>query len=101
MSDGLSLIVNGEVRAVASPRDALLLDVLREELGLKAARFGCGEGLCGSCRVLVDGHPVPACNTPLWSVAGKAIVVLKAGRTPAFQDFVPGGVGQCDTGRRG
>jgi nicotinate dehydrogenase subunit A len=82
MSDGLTLIVNGEVRAVASPPDALLLDVLREELGLKAARFGCGEGLCGCCRVLVDGHPVPACNTPLWSVAGKQIVTVEGLGTP-------------------
>ena len=82
MSDGLTLIVNGEVLAVASPPDALLLDVLREELGLKAARFGCGEGLCGSCRVLVDGHPTPACNTPLWSVAGKAIVTVEGLGSP-------------------
>jgi len=82
MSGGLTLSVNGDVRAVASPPDALLLDVLREELGLKAARFGCGEGLCGSCRVLVDGHPVPACNTPLWSVAGKAIVTVEGLGTP-------------------
>lgn len=82
MSDGLTLIVNGEVRAVASSPDATLLDVLREELGLKAARFGCGEGLCGSCRVLVDGHPVPACNTPLWSVEGKAIVTVEGLGSP-------------------
>lgn len=80
MSSGLT--VNGQVRAVASPPDAMLLDVLREELGLKAARFGCGEGLCGSCRVLVDGRPVAACNTPLWSVAGKTVVTVEGLGTP-------------------
>lgn len=77
MNDGPTLTVNGQVRAIASPPDAMLLDVLRDELGLKAARFGCGEGLCGSCRVLVDGHPVPACDTPLWSVAGKTVVTVE------------------------
>jgi nicotinate dehydrogenase subunit A len=82
MNAGRTLMVNGRPCAIAADPDALLLDVLRDELGLKAARFGCGEGLCGSCRVLVDGHPTPACNTPLWSVAGKAIVTAEGLGSP-------------------
>ncbi len=73
MEAGTRLTVNGTGRTLAAAPDTMLLDVLRGELGLKAARFGCGEGLCGSCRVLVDGHAVASCNTPLWSVAGREV----------------------------
>jgi nicotinate dehydrogenase subunit A len=83
MSGGTSLIVNGLCHSIASSPQATLLDVLRTELGLKAARFGCGEGLCGSCRVLVDGRPVASCDTPLWSVAGKAVTTVEGLGTPA------------------
>ncbi len=77
MSDGTSLTVNGHSRSIVASPQAMLLDVLRTELGLKAARFGCGEGLCGSCRVLVDGRPVASCDTPLWSVAGKSVTTVE------------------------
>lgn len=77
MSGGTSLTVNGQHHSIASAPQAMLLDVLRTELGLKAARFGCGEGLCGSCRVLVDGRPVASCDTPLWSVAGRAVTTVE------------------------
>jgi nicotinate dehydrogenase subunit A len=82
MSGGTSLTVNGDLHSIVSAPQAMLLDVLRTELGLKAARFGCGEGLCGACRVLVDGRPVPACDTPLWSVAGRAITTAEGLGTP-------------------
>jgi len=77
MGGETTLVVNGTARSIASAPGAMLLDVLWTELGLKAARFGCGEGLCGACRVLVDGQPVPACDTPLWSVAGRAITTVE------------------------
>jgi nicotinate dehydrogenase subunit A len=77
MSGGTSLTVNGDLHSIVSGPQAMLLDVLRTELGLKAARFGCGEGLCGACRVLVDGRPVASCDTPLWSVAGRAITTAE------------------------
>lgn len=77
MEAGTRLTVNGTGRTLAAAPDTMLLDVLRGELGLKAARFGCGEGLCGSCRVLVDGHAVASCNTPLWSVAGRQVTTLE------------------------
>jgi nicotinate dehydrogenase subunit A len=77
VSDGsISFMVNGVPQACGAP-DALLLDVLRHDLGLTATRFGCGAGQCGACHVLVDGRAIPACTTPLWSVAGKAVTTLE------------------------
>ncbi len=77
MRAATNLTVNGCARPVSAPAGTMLLDVLRGELGLMGTRFGCGEGLCGSCRVLVDGQPVPACTTPLWSLDGKAVVTAE------------------------
>jgi nicotinate dehydrogenase subunit A len=74
---GLSLVVNGKPQTVHVPENAMLLDVLRHELGLASARFGCGTGACGACHVLVEGHAVTACDTPMWSVAGKAVVTVE------------------------
>jgi nicotinate dehydrogenase subunit A len=67
------LTVNGTGHEVDRDPDTSLLYVLRNDLGLTAAKFGCGMGLCGACNVLVDGRPVHSCDTPLWSVVGKEI----------------------------
>jgi nicotinate dehydrogenase subunit A len=67
------LTVNGADHDVDRDPDTPLLYVLRNDLGLTAAKFGCGIGLCGACNVLVDGRPVHSCDTPLWSVTGKEI----------------------------
>jgi nicotinate dehydrogenase subunit A len=77
VQDVLGLTINGGPRSVSGDPDRPLLDALRHDLDLKATRFGCGEGLCGACHVLVDGRAVTACNTPLWSVAGKSVVTLE------------------------
>lgn len=82
MPESIELSVNGRCHVLPVPGDANLLDVLRNRLGLKAARFGCGEGLCGACRVLVDGQPVPACDTPLWAVAGRSVTTAEGLGTP-------------------
>lgn len=82
VSQPLELNVNGRGRTVVSDPDAPLLDVLRNGLGLMAARYGCGAGACGACHVLVDGHAVSACDTPLWSVRGKAVVTVEGLGTP-------------------
>jgi nicotinate dehydrogenase subunit A len=50
---------------------------LRNDLGLKGTRFGCGSGQCGACFVLVDGLAAPSCDTPLWSAAGKKITTVE------------------------
>lgn len=78
----LKLNVNGRECTLEADPDAPLLDTLRNDLGLMAARYGCGAGACGACHVLVDGFAVPACETPLWSVAGKAVVTVEGLGTP-------------------
>ena len=65
------LEVNGQRRSVSAGPDTPLLYVLRNDLGLVGSRFGCGNGQCGACFVIVEGKAVPSCDTPLWSVAGK------------------------------
>jgi nicotinate dehydrogenase subunit A len=78
--------VNGEPREVESSEDTPLLTVLRDELGLVGSRFGCGQGLCGACFVLLDGVAVPSCQTPLSQAAASSGVVtvegLSEGGTP-------------------
>ena len=77
MSDRVRLTVNGVERAIEADADTPLLYALRNDLGLKGTRFGCGSGQCGACFVLVDGHATPACDTPLWSVAGKRVTTVE------------------------
>ncbi|MDT5134432.1 MAG: hypothetical protein QOE41_3743 [Mycobacterium sp.] len=69
--------VNGRPREVHTEDDTPLLYVLRNHLGLRGSRFGCGLGVCGACFVLVDGRPVYSCNTPLWSVQDSEITTVE------------------------
>lgn len=69
----VSITVNGVRRTLDVVADRSLLDVLRNELDLRASHFGCGVGQCGACMVLLDGHAVPSCDTPLWSADGKDV----------------------------
>ncbi len=69
--------VNGREVSVHGESGQSLLDVLRNTLHLKATRMGCGQGACGACRVMVEGHAVAACETPLWSVQGKHITTVE------------------------
>jgi nicotinate dehydrogenase subunit A len=71
------LTVNGEQRDVEVSPDTPLLDVLRSDLGLTAAKFGCGLGLCGSCTVLIDGRPSYACDTPVDYVGSAAVETVE------------------------
>jgi nicotinate dehydrogenase subunit A len=73
----IGFTVNGERREVEADPDTPLLYVLRNDLGLAGARFGCGLGLCGACFVHVDGAVVPSCDTPLWSVEGRTVVTVE------------------------
>ena len=66
----LSLMVNGEEHQVDVPSDTKLLYVLRDSLGLTGTKYGCGEGQCGACTVLLEGKPVRSCLAPVGSVAG-------------------------------
>jgi nicotinate dehydrogenase subunit A len=73
----VSLKVNGAVHGVAAEPDTPLLYVLRNDLGLNAAKFGCGLGQCGACVVLVDGAPMRSCITPIGTLAQSEITTLE------------------------
>lgn len=82
MPETLSLNVNGRDVRVAVDPETPLLYVLRNDLKLKGARFGCGHGQCGACTVLVDGQPVQSCDVPVSSVAGKKVATIEGIGTP-------------------
>ena len=73
----ITLRVNGQERTVTTPGERPLLEVLREDLQLTGAKFGCGEGQCGACSVLVDGKRVFSCRTSVSKVEGKAIQTIE------------------------
>jgi nicotinate dehydrogenase subunit A len=73
----MDLIVNGERVRVSVDPERPLLFVLRNELDLTGAKYGCGEGQCGACTVLIDGVPHRSCITPAASVAGKEITTIE------------------------
>ena len=82
MAERFRLIVNGTESAVEADPGTPLLYALRNDLALKGTRFGCGSGQCGACFVLIDGYAAPACDTPLWSAAGKSITTVEGLRPP-------------------
>jgi len=71
------LLVNGTERRLDLPPDRSLLSVLRNELDMTGTKYGCGEGQCGACTVLLDGKPVRSCRTPLSSATGKKITTIE------------------------
>lgn len=77
MSAPVSFVLNGRPVTVKSPRDRMLVWVLRDELGLTGTKVGCEAGLCGACTVLVDFEAVPSCSTPLRDVAGKSVLTIE------------------------
>ena len=94
------LNVNGQPREVSLEPERNLLVVLREELGLTGPKYGCGEGECGSCTVLVDDAPARSCVTPVAGVAGRSITTIEGlaqeGRLHAVQRaFLDEGAMQC------
>ena len=73
----MELTVNGSSHSVDVESAKPLLWVLREDLGLKGTKYGCGIGLCGSCRILVDGEVGESCLLPAGAVAGRSIVTVE------------------------
>jgi aerobic-type carbon monoxide dehydrogenase small subunit (CoxS/CutS family) len=73
----VSLTVNGRLRKVDAPPEESLLSVLRNRLDLTGSKYGCGEGQCGACMVLLDGEAVTSCRTTLAEVAGKKVVTIE------------------------
>lgn len=73
----IHLTINGTEREVDVPPGSSLLTLLRDDLGLTGAHYGCGHGACGACYALVDRQAVPTCVTAVEAVAGKAIVTIE------------------------
>jgi len=73
----IRLTVNGEQREIHTEPERALLDVLREDLKLTGTKYGCGEGQCRACTVLLDGKPVTSCLTPASRAAGKSVVTIE------------------------
>jgi nicotinate dehydrogenase subunit A len=77
MTQTVAFELNGQAVSVPVENGQSLLDLLRNTLALKATRMGCGQGQCGACRVMLDGHAVAACETPLWAIDGKAVTTVE------------------------
>ncbi len=96
----IELQINGIKRRLDVEADRRLLNVLREELDLTGTKYGCGEGQCGACTVLIDGQPARSCITPVSEVTGKQITTIESleqnGRLdPLQQAFIDAGAMQC------
>jgi len=94
------LHVNGTAYAVDVDAEASLLNVLHDHVDLTGAKYGCGEGQCGACTVLIDGFPRRSCITPVGAVANKAITTIEglapgSGLHPLQQAFLDADALQC------
>jgi aerobic-type carbon monoxide dehydrogenase small subunit (CoxS/CutS family) len=92
--------INGKSRAFLSEPETSLLFALREELGLTGTKYGCGEGQCGACTVLLNGKPRRSCQLSVSDAAGKSVVTIEGfereGRLhPVQQAFLDQGAFQC------
>lgn len=92
--------VNGVARTVETDPDRSLLEVLREDLDLTGTKYGCGEGSCRACTVLVDGRPVASCQVIVSEVAGKGIVTIEGlahdgALSPLQEAFIAEQAAQC------
>src|SRR4051812_40099291 len=100
MPEVFKLHVNGSEHEVEASPNTPLLYILRNDLKLKGTRFGCGEGQCGACTVLLDGRPAQSCDLPLWSAPGHKITTIEglggAGAMHPIQDaFLAEQAAQC------
>ena len=92
--------VNGRDLNTESPPDRPLLEVLREDFGLTGTKYGCGEGQCRACTVLIDDQPKASCLTPVSSVHGKSVTTIEGlavgdQLTGVQQAFIDGDAAQC------
>jgi len=100
MESAITLTVNGKKHSIRTDPRRPLLDVLREDLGLTGTKYGCGEGRCGACTVLMDGKRVHSCQTPVADAGGKAITTIEGLATsgtlhPVQEAFLAEGAMQC------
>ena len=94
-----TVVVNGERRTVDVPERMPLLWVLRDAMGLKGTKFGCGVAQCGACTVLIDGQPTRSCVTPIASVGTRAVTTIESlprdGSHPLQRAWMELDVPQC------
>ncbi len=100
MMENVSFKLNGKPISLAVDSERKLLWVLRTDLGLMGAKYGCGAGLCGACTVLLDNNPVRSCRFPVKDVKGKEIITIeglaKNGKLhPVQQAFIEHDALQC------
>ena len=100
MNKTITLIVNGAAKTVTVDAERLLLDVIREDLQLTGTKYGCGEGYCGACTVLVNKTAVRSCQYPLRNAAGKEVITIEGlatdGKLNALQEaFIEQDALQC------
>lgn len=92
----MRVTVNGSDVDIDAAHDTPLVYALRNDLHLKATRFGCGAGDCGACLVLMDDRPVASCDTPLWAAAGKSVTTVEGLRDhPLIQALLAEQAAQC------
>lgn len=100
MNANLQFTLNGKPQRVSTDARRILLDVLREDLGLSGTKYGCGEGQCRACTVLLDGNPVRSCLTEITEVEGRKVETIEGlgqdrALHPVQEAFVKEGAGQC------
>jgi nicotinate dehydrogenase subunit A len=100
MADAIELTVNGRRHRLNASPDTPLLYILRNDLELNGAKFGCGLAQCGACTVLVDGEPIRSCSYPIEAVEGKAITTIEGLGTvenphPVQKAFIEEQAAQC------
>jgi nicotinate dehydrogenase subunit A len=97
---GIEFTVNGQSVRVDADGGAPLLSALRDELGLRGTRYGCGTEQCGACMVLIDGEPAYACTREVGTLGGKSITTVEGlggsgALSPLQQAFLDEQAGQC------
>ena len=100
MKKEIEFTINGKRRKVIVKPNDLLLNVIREDLGLAGTKYGCGTGECGACTVLIEGEPVLSCLTLAVTVDKKKVATIEGIGTdenphPLQQTFVEAGAIQC------
>ena len=100
MVGSMRFVVNGRAVEVATEPDALLVHVLRNDLGLVGTRCGCCDGRCGSCTIIIDGAPHRACMMPMSAIAGRRVETVEGLAHddqwhPLQQALIEAGIGQC------
>ena len=97
----LTFQLNGRAVNLKISPDTLLVDLLRDVLGLKGTKIGCREGECGACTVLLDGEPVNSCILPALKVQGRSVMTIEGlaqpdgSLDPIQQSFIEAGAVQC------